>query len=314
VRVSLATDALADAGALTDILLLLRTFAIGRHDLVAEPEEIDALRKYLATHAPGQPDPSSDLARKGTVAAMWTASQTQGTVVRITGQTLADSTADLCQPAVVVVENFESDGAFIRSIAKVLRSSRVSEALHEGWFLIESGGGGGEVPKVAVAKARHFRTVIRVAVLLDSDRWLPGERTKAHDKADFLASIGIVAHVLEFREAENYVPNRALAATRSPRHASQRLNHLKRLTPAQRAHFDMKRGFGPSGQVRAEQVTLYSALYPNVIHGLREGFGSDLLRQLEDRSDTLTESDFASLGDGAVEELRSLLAKLASVI
>jgi len=128
-------------------------------------------------------------------------------------------------------------------------------------------------------------------------------------------------HVLELCEAENYVPNRVLgnvgAGRDAKRDASRKLDLLKRLTPQQRAYFDMKKGFVPSrdGQViHNDQISLFDGLDQRVVVGLRGGFGSDLLKKMEEMSNNLAERDFASLGVDVVAELRTLLTKIASVI
>jgi hypothetical protein len=196
----------------------------------------------------------------------------------------------------------------------VLHAERVTRAIQEGWLAIESAGGSGEVPKIARNKATNFRRLKRIAVFLDSDRWLPRQQMKAHGHADKLAKDGIITHVLEFREAENYVPNQVLSRIRGrPGNISQRITYLKRLNREQRAYFDMKKGF--SGErIRTEQASLYADLRRDVIHGLREGFGDDLLPLLERESYALTERDFTALGNDVVGELHGLLAMLASVI
>lgn len=314
-RVSLATDVFTESTALTDILDLLRAFSFGHHDLlVAEPGIITAATEYLNEHAPNLASAYETLASKGTVASVWTATSAQGPVIQVNSATLADHSADLRRPAVFVVEDQESDGHFIKALCTVFRATRIQKALAEDWLRIEHGGGSGGVEKVAKVHAGRFRLFRRVAALLDSDRLIPGQQTKAHKQATHLESDGVIVHVLEFREAENYVPNRVLDRARNRRQASGMLTHLKRLTEQQRAHFDMKKGFAASGVILPEQQPLYASLGMRATQGLRGGFGSDLLRRLEEDSAALTERDFDGLGAGVVPELRGLLDKLASVI
>lgn len=314
-RVSLAADIFTESTDLTDILDLLRAFTSGHHDLlVAESGIITAATEYLNEHAPKLSQAYETLASKGTVASAWTATPAQGPLIQITSATLANHCADLRLPAVFVVEDQESDGHFIKALCVVFRATRIQKALAEDWLRIEHGGGSGGVEKVAKVHAGRFRLFKRVAALLDSDRLLPGQQTKAHKQAANLESDGVIVHVLEFREAENYVPNRVLARVRNRRQASRMLTHLKQLTEQQRAYFDMKKGFGPSGAITKGQQSLYATLDPRAKQELRVGFGSDLLRRLEEDSGTLTERDFAGLGTTVVLELRGLLDKLASVI
>jgi hypothetical protein len=315
VRVELAPEVFQVPDALTDLLRLLRYFADGRHDWVADPVVIDLAHGYFVAQAPNIASVCADLATKGTVAAQaWTASNEQTRIVRVEARTLSSYTEDLARPAVLVVEDQESDGFFITTVAKVFGFDRVQTALSRHWLEIRHGGGSGGVAKVAMAEVSRFSLCIRVAALLDSDRFVPGDRTRSHDKADQLSAAGVLVQVLELREAENYVPNRVLAGCGKPREADKKLSALKRLTPDQRGHFDMKKGFAVGGTVRAEQTGLYQGLDTRDLVALRGGFGTDLLRRLDEMSTHLTEHDFDSIGPRVVQELRALLGKIASVI
>lgn len=215
-----------------------------------------------------------------------------------------------------MVENQHSDGFFLHAVAHVFGHERIITALRERWVEIHNGGGSSLV-KVAEAAAARYRRVVRVVALLDSDRLIPRQRTGSHDKADKLTRMKVAVHVLDRREAENYVPYRVLAQVGRRPVASHRLALLKRLTQDQREHFDMKHGFkkvGPAPAVHAAQRDLFDALELDVRLGLHDGFGQDLLRHLHNDRERLTEHDFAQLGDEVVAELRALLATIASRI
>ncbi|HET8681919.1 MAG TPA: hypothetical protein VFM54_08605 [Micromonosporaceae bacterium] len=276
---------------------------------------IAAAERYLAEHAPRLAPTYVELGRKGTVAAAWSGA-TGARTVRVGAGDLADHACDLCRPALLIVEDQDSDGCFIRSLARVLRADQVLRALVQGWLEIQHGGGG-SLTKVAKSAVGRYRRQVRVAVLLDSDRLVPGQHTRSHMKADELRTLGVLVHVLELREAENYVPNRVLRAIGRPHEASRKLGLVKRLTPQQRGHFDMKTGFGPPGGppvVPSEQAALFGDLEEDVRLGLRGGFGKDLLRRMEDAGGHLTEQDVAGLGADVLVELRALLVTIASVI
>lgn len=314
-RVNLAVEVFSEAEALPDLLNLLRCFAEGRHDWLADPVVIAAAERYLAEHAPQLASTYVELGRKGTVAAAW--SGTIGTRgVRVGPADLAEHAADLCRPALLIVEDQDSDGCFVRGLARAFQADQVLRALSQGWLEIEHGGGG-SLAKVAQSVVGRYRRLVRVAALLDSDRMTPGQRTNAHEKADRLRLLGVLVHVLELREAENYVPNGILRAVGRPRDASRKLDLLKRLTQHQRGHYDMKIGFGPvkgPPLVPDEQAALFGSLDMEVLLGLRGGFGRDLLKRMEDDGGHLTERDFAGLGLDVLAELRALLSTLANVI
>lgn len=313
-RVSLAADIFTEAAALTDLIVLLRAFASGPHNLIAEPKATEVAVQYLRNHAPSLAETYAALAQKGTVAAAWTPVPATGPVIKVTRADLAEHTRDLDRPAILVVEDIDSDQHFIKALCAVFRAERLRRALDNGWIEIAHGGGTGGLQRVAKQSASRFKRVKRVAALLDSDRMVPSDSTTSHAKAAVLRAMGVVVHVLEFREAENYVPNKILAGVHYQRRTHQKLQHLKKLSPAQRAHFDMKHGFGRTNGVPPAQQSLYKNLAPTTVQGLHEGFGTHILRSLEQSSRSLVERDFASLGDDVVAELRTLLDKLTSVI
>jgi hypothetical protein len=153
--------------------------------------------------------------------------------------------------------------------------------------------------------------------LLDSDRLIPGELTPAHDNADKLRSIGATVHVLELREIENYIPNRALAAFKPIHVASYRLRYLKLLAFDQRGVYDMKKGFGPANQppmIHPKQSGVFGTLSPETLRGLRAGFGDNVVMQMVRMMDTLSERDFRSIGSGVENEIVALLQGIASVL
>ncbi|HEX5496812.1 MAG TPA: hypothetical protein VFX70_19795 [Mycobacteriales bacterium] len=315
-RVDLSVETFGGAEALPDLLSLLRCFAEGRHDWVAGPAVVAAAERYLTEHAPRLAASSVGLARKGTVAAMWSGGCDRSAPVRVGPGDLADHAADLCRPAVLVVEDHLSDGCFVRALAEVFRAQRLRRALSQGWLEITHGGGSSLV-KVAESVAGRYRRRVRAAALLDSDRLVPGQHTDSHRKAERLARAGVVVHVLELREAENYLPDRVLGRPNRSGGCARKVRLLARLTPEQRGHFDMKNGFGPPQHPPAfpiEQVILFGQLDSGTLVGLRGGFGRDLLRRLAGACAELTEEDFASVGPDVAGELRSLLATLTSVI
>jgi hypothetical protein len=79
----------------------------------------------------------------------------------------------------------------------------------------------------------------------------------------------------------------------------------------------MKHGFRKAGDppaVLPAQRDLFDALDQDVRSGLHEGFGQDLLKRMHDDRESLTERDFAQLGERVVGELRALLATIAGKI
>lgn len=296
---------------------LLRCFTEGRHDWVADALVVVAVETFLPDHLPKLAGTYVALARKAAVTAQaWTGTSQHTDVVRVSRADLVEHAADLCQRAVLVVENQENDGYFLETIAYVLGEQRIIRAIEERWVDIENGGGS-DLVKVAMKAAGRFRRVVRVVAVLDSDRLIPRQRTGNHDKADKLQGMKVASHVLTRREAENYVPHRVLADIGRRGEASRRLTLLKRLTPEQRDHYDMKYGFRKvekSAEALRAYQELFDALDQDMRAGLHDGFGTDLLKRLHADRARLTEHDFAQLGQDVVAELRALLATIAGRI
>lgn len=299
-----------------DLHALLRCFHDDRHEWVTSVEVVEAVRAYLPSRLPELADTYASIAEDAMVKAYaWTGTSQRQDVVRVGRADLADHTADLCRPAVVVVENSGSDAGFLTTVAHAFRHDRILTALARSWLEIHSAGGSGEVPRVAREHAARYRRLVRVVAVFDSDSLIPGQRTGNHDSADQLATANVAVHVLVRREAENYVPHRVLARIGRQREASRKLTLLKRLTPQQRAHIDMKYGFGKAKPAEvATQQELFGSLDPVVRRALYDGFGKNLLERFAEHREQLTEDDFTALGDEVVAELRRLLDLIASRI
>jgi hypothetical protein len=323
VRVELAAEVFAETDDTTetydlnDLLALVRCFVQERHEWVTDPMVVLAVQEFLPKQLPALADTYIALAREAAVARAWTGTSQAGDVVRVRRVDLGDYAADLCQPAVLVVEDQDSDGSFLRAVVHAFNAERVETALVRNWLEIHHGGGSGSLVKVAEVVAGRYRRLVRVVALLDSDRMIPRQRTPNHDKAERLHKAGVVVHVLALREAENYVPHRVLKEVGRVSDASRKLALLRQLTPEQRGHLDMKVGFGRADQpptIHAEQAELFGPLEQQVLLGLRGGFGKDLLKRMEQNKATLTEQDFVSLGPEVAADLRALLVALASRI
>ncbi|MCK2213030.1 hypothetical protein MF672_004350 [Actinomadura sp. ATCC 31491] len=304
------------------IVTLIRLFAESRHEWVVTPDQFEIVRAYFQEHAPTRAQAYALMAQKGAVSQAWSAGPaTLRPVVSVTYDSMPDHVEDLTRPARLVVENQEGDGAFVLALAHVFEAGQVIRAHGNRWLEFVQGGGSGEVPKVVASEAATFRRVKRVAFLFDSDRMVPGEASKHEKAVAALGELGVPGHVLRFREAENYVPNRVLAAIAGPRRElAARIDALKKLDPHQRGHFDFKHGFWDRKKacpaVPDAQKDLYAPLPDHVMAALRNGFGENLtvILEREARAGKLKEADFEALGPEVVAELKGLLALLQEII
>ncbi|MFD3687679.1 hypothetical protein ACFWTE_23035 [Nocardiopsis sp. NPDC058631] len=310
-----------DTNAAHQLTSLLRLLARGRHEWIILPGDVAVAVSYVERNDPTALQVMAELARKASVRDAWGGVEHRVRKVTITKEHLADDLSDLEQPAYLVVENELSDGAFLRSVCHVFAGDDVLGALDAHHVELVHSGGANQMPKFAEARASRFRRTVRVALFLDSDRYLPGQETKSHRLAKEAAELGVRTHVLSLREIENYVPNRVLSSLRPRGKFSALVDAVKQLTPEQRGHLDMKYGFGHTGDGKAQaphpkHEGLYDDLSPRVRDVLRTGFGRDLVRELEEMAENraLTVRDFGGEDSGTAQELRALLAMLREII
>lgn len=277
-RVELTIGVFATDEHAEDVLALLRHFARGRHDWAVSPGDIEVIAAYLDRHAKHLAKGYTELARKAAVNHVaWAVANTQPPA-RVVPDDLRDHVADLERPAVVAVENNDSDGCFIKAIARVFGGMDLLHAIEEGWLVVDHGGGQPDACRRAQEEHAKFRCLGRVAALFDSDRMVPGAVQEIHHRADQLREIGVLVHVLELREVENYIPNRVLRSVTPHRETSRRLDALKQLSHAQRGHFDMKYGFGKTGGIPDSQASLFTGVPEQVIIRLMQGFGKNVIK------------------------------------
>ncbi|MFJ3926592.1 hypothetical protein [Streptomyces sp. NPDC090022] len=320
------------------ILKLIAFFREARHEWAISPRDVDAVHTFLERHLPVLAQSYLLLAQKASMAQAWAPHEGTAGMVRVTGETLTADIRDLERPAVLVVENAIYDWQMIEALARLLGCEDVIDAKAGSRLGVYNGGGKDGATVHAVDQAAQFSRTKRVVLVIDSDSFHPMDRTDNHEKAEAAAREGVSAHVLSFREMENYIPNRVLA--RQPKKTvgmssmAKRLESLKTFSPAQRAHFDMKHGFKGKQQKGADQKGRHSKkagatyvipprhgdLYDEVAEQdlitLQEGFGTDLpgLFLQEVMRGGISERDLDGLGPGAKQELRSMFETIRGVI
>lgn len=193
----------------------------------------------------------------------------------------ADAVKALETPAYVVVENGESDRAFLEAMLRAFGRSALKDALDNQLWELISAGGGGEIPKrVRERMAKLGPGPRRVLILSDSDRLTPGELTKTIEKIMACASEhGVTVVILSKREIENYLPYEALWEKSSRR---KRCAAFLRLAQMQRDHYDMKKGFRADKKTRKADIPpaqqlLFEGVRPRrVLDDLIGGFGDNV--------------------------------------
>ncbi len=150
------------------------------------------------------------------------------------------------EPLVILVENRNSDGAFVRRVVRELDNS-----LHALWesdgepIRFDSMGGRGEMPRAVEGRTNGLPYRPRLVAIIDSDRKGPGDGESANARRlrQVCDEHGLPCWVLAKREAENYLPGVLLAARRDAgAEYFRRVEAWERLSEEQKDFFDMKRG------------------------------------------------------------------------
>lgn len=151
------------------------------------------------------------------------------------------------QPLVILVENRDSDGAFITRVVAELDKSVRGVLMREGESIrFDSVGGEGQMAQEVEKRASEVRYRPRLVAVIDSERKGPGdsESGNAQRLRETCAKHGLPCWVLAKREAENYLPRVLLAARPDAggQHARM-VDAWAKLSDEQKDFFDMKRGF-----------------------------------------------------------------------
>jgi hypothetical protein len=198
--------------------------------------------------------------------------------------TIRDAIDLLQRPYRVLVESGFSDRAFLFCCYTPRERAWLKERIEREWVEIEHCGGILDLQKRAkiLSKKRHMS--MRCSALFDSDALRPGEPSAHSRNTKAACEPEIHHHQLERRAIENYLPRQALdiwiklvyEPQRSARAAS--VEALFALREAgQRAHFNMKEGFGGDARRAHEVGNLYDVgLSVKARDALREGFGNDV--------------------------------------
>lgn len=190
-------------------------------------------------------------------------------VVGASGLSAQDAADVLEQPAVLVVENEQSDGRFLYALIEAYDRVGLLEALEQRWLELDHAGGYGQMASRVERRLERTRNPGRIQVLADSDRLYPGHQSQTVTKVERIAmDLGVVVHILEKRDSENYLP---LVALQRARQQKVYRAFSQRLSDVQRDHYDMKKGFG--GALPTAQAALFQDLPSSVVTDLTGGFG-----------------------------------------
>jgi hypothetical protein len=196
--------------------------------------------------------------------------------------TVADAIQLLKAPFRILLEDDQTDRAFLLSMAEPEQRRYLEELEGKDYLRFEHGGGLGKM-KATVQRDRKKRTAYfgRMWVLFDSDGLRPDLRSDDAKRLEKSCGRLISHHMLKRRSIENYLPLTSLKSwidripprERGGRPAKH--NALREMSKEQRYHFNMKNGF--SGDKKRDDArtvgNLYEGLPENVRRDLKEGFG-----------------------------------------
>ena len=180
------------------------------------------------------------------------------------------------EPLVILVENRNSDGAFLCRLVTDL-----DKPLFKYWrqrgepVRLDSVGGKGEMPDEVKRRIQAVPYRPRLVAVIDSDRRFPGDNpSQEAGRLQKVCSMGNVpCWILAKREAENYLPRVLLSGRENvgADHA-RRVDAWNELSDDQKNFFDMKNGL--SAVPSAAETELFDRLSDADRETLSNGFGS----------------------------------------
>ncbi len=315
--VEFAEDVLADPTAFDPIDKIMRLILEGRHYLWMELilEQTAWFRSLSERHR----ETYKDIARRSYNLPL----DRSFDRVKVTRQAVSRALRPeiaykyLSEDLTVVLENVESDGAFMRLVLAKFSPNRLLRSYNEGWLRFQAAGGGGSIwgcveeiqkHQVDTALLRESDLPGRLLIFRDSDAMYPG-----HVKKDVEISIsrsialGVSFFCTQKREMENYLPIKILRyefADTKP----DLMNAFESLKQEQRDHFDMKNGY-PQG-VPNEQVALFAGVTPDVMRHLSLGFHQRVWALFSKYFESVSKRDFDSSASLELSRLVKTMEKL----
>lgn len=231
------------------------------------------------THSDVRGQQIMELYRKAVERSSWSSGNTpHGRRIRVareplSGEELAPEPACrlACERLVVLVENRESDGAFLKRVM-----AELDRQLSRWWnqdpapVKLDSVGGKGQMV-IEVQKHRGRVPRPRYVVVMDSDRKKPGEEpcTEAKRIQQKCDQLGIPCWILAKREAENYLPRELLDLRRNVGQEYRRqVEAWDRLGDDLKDVYDMK-----DGLTEEDEDDVFDGLPDRDLQLLRPGFG-----------------------------------------
>ncbi|WP_330270423.1 hypothetical protein OG205_24515 [Lentzea sp. NBC_00516] len=211
-------------------------------------------------------------------------------------------------PTLVVVENAQTDGGWLKAVADRLRPAVARRFSGKNAMIsVSQAGGIGEIPKEVrrlaeryIAARPHESVPLRVVALADSDAQEPGKVSDSAKEVEKAAdAIGATSHILQKRTIENYVPDDALLKYSDQRRERRgAVEQIVSLTGPARDHYPLKTGIDKAHM---------STIYPSDLK-LELGVGDFIQDFLANFYHTMSASELR--GRDGIGELDDLMEKL----
>ena len=207
------------------------------------------------------------------------------------------------EPLVILVENRNSDGAFLKRVVTELDKSLHKYCRGPGKPIrLDSVGGKGEMPDEVERRAQGVRYRPRLIAVIDSDRKGPNDNA-SHDARRLQRTCemrNVPCWVLAKREAENYLPGILLAERQdSGADHGSRVEAWIGLSDDQKNFFDMKNGL--SAAPSAAETELFDALSSVDRAILSDGFGPKVFECWSVWTTVQAASELLARGQGDLE-------------
>lgn len=211
-------------------------------------------------------------------------------------------------PLCILVENRDSDGAFVKRILREL-----DESLYSMWerdkksIRFDSLGGKGQMVQEVQSREKEVPYRPRLVAIIDSDKRAPVDSVsrEARRLRRTCQKLGIACWVLAKREAENYLPRVLLDRWPNVGADHRRLvNAWDRLTDDQKDFFDFKQGL-PDNPTPDEEV-LFDDMSPIDRDILSRGFGQ-IAHKLWNDYEISVKRELQTRGRGDLEHGISLI-------
>ena len=193
--------------------------------------------------------------------------------------------AYLQKPLTILVENRFSDALFGTIVMDFLGSSELTEFRKNlpDALKFDGGGGNGELPKVLAKYIQEAQTSghpVRVVAFTDSDARVPGDISDNAQRAKRACiDQNVPCVLLKKRAIENYIPDE-IFYTSTSKH--KQVAALMDLTPLQRDHFPLKKGFpNDLAQLTQEETVFYASVPASDKETLKNAFGTEVIGLLE---------------------------------